>query len=742
MSEATRRGIRHWVTESESALYALVFVVTSALTVVALKLWDARLDVPFLYRGDALPTGAHFKTVIETGWYEYQPALGAPVGQTYHDFPTADNLHMIAARIIGFFVPDWAVVINVYFLIGFPLAAVTALWFLRVCGVSRLLSVTLATLFALASYHFIRGESHLFLASYYAIPLALVLLVHVLRGQPLWGYGARSGWKRWVVSPTVRTLLIVGLLATSSSYYSVFFLILIAAAGIFAFIRDRSWHRFFGAAAVGLATVGFMLVNMAPDLIHTAIAGANPGAVERAPGEAEFYALKLAQLLLPWSGHRIPILAELRGQYDSSYVSLGEQPSLGIVAASGLVAAFLILPAIVIGRMRAEAKRPSDRTLLVFGLSALVFVAFLFSTLGGLSTLISVFTSSLRGWNRMSIVIMMLCLAIIGLLIDQARERISRPRLARPATAIIAIGLLVVGFIDQTPGNSDAEYAGNAIAFDSDQQFVDAVEDVLPADSMVLMLPYVPFPESSSPTGSLASDELVPYLHSTDLRWSVGGIKGRPTSDWSGQLEQYGEGSVARLGVIAGFAGVVIDRNASLDRGAALEEALGAQIATPPIVSSDDRFAFYDLTEVATELGVAPGVPTDDAALVTDPVVAYPNPDFLPDFAPDGRLIVSAEDPGSRITIANDGDEAREIILSLTVYADGGADRLAITLPDGRVVKRTIDVAGTVVTARFEAQPGLTTASLVLTDAAGNFASTMLMEQPEALNLDVQALVR
>jgi hypothetical protein len=58
------------------------------------------------------------------------------------------------------------------------------------------------------------------------------------------------------------------------------------------------------------------------------------------------------------------------------------------------------------------------------------------------------------------------------------------------------------------------------------------------------------------------------------------------------------------------------------------------------------------------------------------------------------------------------------------------------------VINRTIDADGTVVTARLEAQPGQSFASLVLKDAAGNLASKMLMEQPAALNLDVQALVR
>jgi hypothetical protein len=447
------------------------------------------------------------------------------------------------------------------------------------------------------------------------------------------------------------------------------------------------------------------------------------------------------QLLLPWPGHRIPILAELRQLYDQSYVSLGEQPSLGIVAASGLIAAFLILPAIAIGRARAEAKRPSERMLLVSGLSGLVFVAFLFSTLGGLSTLISVFTSSLRGWNRMSIVIMMLCLAIIGLVIDLARERITRPRLTRVAPAVIAAAILGVGFFDQTPPNADLEYAGNAVAFDSDAAFVAAIEDELPAEAMVLVLPYVPFPESSSSTGSLASDQLVPYLHSTELRWSSGGIKGRPTADWPGQLQQYGDDAVARLGVIAGFSGIVVDRNASPDRGAALEEALSDELGTSPLVSGSERWVFYDLTPLAQELGVEPGAVTAESVLVTDPVMAYPNPDFVPDVGPDDRIILGSHDPGSRITIVNDADDDRAIVLTLVVYAEGGADRLTVTLPDGRVVERRVDADSTSVALRFSAAPGWGFASLLLTDAAGTPAGTILMEQPQVTNLAVRDLV-
>ena len=52
---------------------------------------------PFVYSNDATAVLAHFQTVLNTGWYEFKPQLGAPVGQTYHDFPQADNLHMMFA---------------------------------------------------------------------------------------------------------------------------------------------------------------------------------------------------------------------------------------------------------------------------------------------------------------------------------------------------------------------------------------------------------------------------------------------------------------------------------------------------------------------------------------------------------------------------------------------------------------------------------------------------------------------
>ena len=142
-----------------------------------------------------LAVAAHFKTLLETGWYESQPLLGAPAGQVYHDFPTADNLNFAAGSVLGALLGDWAVAMNVYYVVGFLLCAVGGLFFLLRVGVSRPVGVALSVLFALAPYHFVRNENHLWLSSYFFLPIALWVVWLVATGRPVWlaRAGARDG---------------------------------------------------------------------------------------------------------------------------------------------------------------------------------------------------------------------------------------------------------------------------------------------------------------------------------------------------------------------------------------------------------------------------------------------------------------------------------------------------------------------------------------------------------------------
>jgi hypothetical protein len=126
---ATDRGER----SPGAWLYLASAVLAMVATTIMMRLWRATWSVPFVYSGDGTSSATYFKTVLQTGWYESQPDLGAPYGQHLHDFPFSDELQPMMIKVFGLFSHQWPIVFNVYYIAGFPLAAVTAVYFLRRC---------------------------------------------------------------------------------------------------------------------------------------------------------------------------------------------------------------------------------------------------------------------------------------------------------------------------------------------------------------------------------------------------------------------------------------------------------------------------------------------------------------------------------------------------------------------------------------------------------------------------------
>ena len=714
---------------SDRGLYLAVALISSVLAVLALELWRADLTVPLVYWGDALAVGSHFKTVIETGWYESNAMLGAPVGQVYHDFPTADNLNFLAAKILGWFTTDWALAMNLYFVIGFPLAALSMTYLLRVCGVSKAMTLALAPLFAIAPYHFMRGIGHLFLASYFIVPLSLALVVRVLRGRRIWGWRrTTTNWAR-PFGRGAGTLAIVALTATAQSYYAVFFLVLLGFAGVFAVLARRRWRRFLGAALAGVLTVVGMLLNMLPDFLYGWIHGPNPTGLERGHAEAEIYALKLAQLLLPAPGHRIGALNSIRTQYDSSYPLPSEMPALGAIAAAGLVILFLVLAyaATRFGAGRIADRHMRGRAGLLGGLAALTFVAFIFSTVGGLSTIISFVTTSLRGWNRMSIYIGALCLVAVGIVLDLAiRAIVRRGGLRGRGRAVIggavAATLLVVGFVDQTPADAGRDYGPIAERFRADQTWFQRVEAAAGEGAAIMQLPYQSFPEDTGPTGVLGSEVLIPYLHTRDIAWTGGGIKGRPAAEWTQEVAaQYDPAQIAALAVVAGMSGIHLDR-ASMYPGprATLERGLDAVLG-PPLESADGRYAYYDLTPLADSVASVSAAERDAVARrVLNPVTINDRGDFSRGFDAEGSLESTQRAHRTAITLINDSESAVRgtLELELSFGPEGGApDLVTVRLPDGSTHDIALEHGVAHVELPLTAQPGSSAITILRSDA-------------------------
>jgi phosphoglycerol transferase len=580
------------------AVLAVSGVLAGSLAVAALvlKLWEANLDVPFIYRHDANATLAFIKNLIEHGTVWQNPDLGYPIGQELYDYPASgsDVLLVLGVRLLGLVSSDPAMVMNLFFLLSFPLVGGSAFLSLRLLGFSRGTAGVLACLVAILPYHFIRGERHLFLAAYWSVPLGAFFVLAVLEGRPLLARG--DGGRPWLRPALVLgACLVIGL---SGLYYAIFAALLLVVAGLVRAAGARTLRAGFTAAAL-IAVIGAtVVVTQLPAILHARDDGANP-TLERAAGETESYGLKLAAMVLPVEGHRIGKLAELRSRYDAGQQSLESTPqALGIVGVAGLLALAIFAIALLTGgRGTAQRGPPSlaGNTALAAG------TAFVFGTVGGISSVLAYLgLAELRSWSRISVYVAFFALVGIGLLVEQFRAR-----RGGVAAAVLLSAILVIGYLDQTNVSFAPSYNSVADDYETDGEFVAAIDQALPDGAAILQLPYEPFPESQPewlPRDLKAYDLARGYIHSKHLRWSWGVMKGR-NHDWQAKLVDLPPGLVARAAVALGFQGIYIDRYGYIDGGYHLQREISRELGGLGAAgSANQRLAFFDLRKYAADV--------------------------------------------------------------------------------------------------------------------------------------------
>jgi phosphoglycerol transferase len=558
--------------------YAGAVVMCLALLAAVLRLWQADLAVPFRYADDALCTQAWAQGLAENGWFLSNPRLGAPFGQDLRDFPLLDSLHFLLLRLLAA-IGGPVLAVNLYFLLTFPLTTLSALWALRRLGVPHLWAALAALLFTFLPYHFLRGESHLFLSAYYLVPpLALVALrLHngPLRGRRLLG-----------------AALVCLLVSCAGVYYAFFGCYFLLVAGAAASLRRRRAAPLATAAALaGLVALG-VAANLAPTIAHQLRHGPNPEAVQRCALQAEVYGLRLGQLLLPVRDHRLAPLARCKARFDQATGAAGNESStacLGLVGSVG----FLYLLGRILARRATGPPRPECD--LLDGLALLNLAGVLLATAGGLGTVFSFAVHpAIRCYNRICVYLAFFALSAVALLLARARSRL----LAGGLSAALLLG----GVLDQTTDRMVPDYEGLRRQYHHDRDFFARVEAALPPEAMIFQLPCLAFPEGQ-PVGQLTSsyDLLRGYLHSRTLRWNFGAVRGRYAAAWQQCLADRPLPERVDALACAGFGGIVLDRFGLSEAGAE-EAGLACLLGAEPIISGDGRLAFFDLAGHAARL--------------------------------------------------------------------------------------------------------------------------------------------
>lgn len=282
--------------------YVAIAGLSLLLLVGLLRLWRADWTVPFTYKGDALLNLLWIKTVAETGWYLDNPRVGLPTGLALADWPMADGLHFLLLKALTGLTDQCGLVFNLFFVLTFPLTACAGYGTLRGLGIGRGSALVAGLLFTFLPYHFVRGaEGHLFLASYFMVPLACLVALQLMESAR-----SRAG------NSLLSHFGICVLLSATGIYYAVFGSFLFLVAGIAAGIQQRSPRPLLAACGRTAIVGAGLLAHGLPTLSYAWTQGFNAAALDRPLSNVETYGLKIANLLLPTSVHRVPWLAHFK----------------------------------------------------------------------------------------------------------------------------------------------------------------------------------------------------------------------------------------------------------------------------------------------------------------------------------------------------------------------------------------------------------------------------------------------
>jgi phosphoglycerol transferase len=567
--------------------YAGAAALCVALLTCVYQLWKTDLTVPLEYCNDALLAEMFVQTVTENGWYLHNDRIGAPFGLDMHDFPVAESLHFAAIKGLAWIFDDPFVVLNLYFLLTFPLAALTALFVFRHFGCSYCPALVGSQLFAFLPYHFMRGEGHLFLSGYYLVPLAVLVVLWLMLGDHLL-FVPRDGKKprvAWRGGKTLASLAVCVLLGCAGVYYAFFACFFLLLAGVAARLGGKAVYPLRSAALLVGVIAATCLVHVTPAVLYAREHGRNDDAVRRGMADAEHFGLRISQMLMPVTGHRLPVLAWAKASFNRKLAQVTENDyaSLGLAGSVG----FLCL----IGRLLARRGGGG----LFDALSLLNLFAVLLGTLGGFGLLFASVLPHIRCYNRLSVYIAFFSLAAVVLLLDALHKKLAASPLRKSLFAA-ALGLLVVGgVLDQSP-----HYVGSneacAAEFQRDATFVRAIETALPQGALVYQMPYRVFPEGGT------YDHLRLSLHSTDLRWNYPVMRGRQADYWNREIATRPVAELLPTLAVVGFQGLTIDRLDYPDRACQLESDLEAVLHRKPLVDATGRYAFFDLTDYGARL--------------------------------------------------------------------------------------------------------------------------------------------
>lgn len=537
------------------------------------------ITYPFIRGGDGAFSDWGVQRVIE-GWIFNNPRSGYPFGSAFYDYPGSDAGNYLALKILGMISGQFFIASNLFFLLSFPLILITTFAFLRAIKVNAWFSLSAAALFTFFPFHFYR-VGHLFYTWYFFVPIYFYCAFYF--------FYCRENFSRSNLTQYLWWSLALVISASFGVYYALFGVIVMLLGGVAGTIASGKFRNILLSIFATTAVTFGVILNLTPNLIHSYTEGGNPAVASRSPAEAEIYGFKLMHLVLPDASNKVASLAKVSADYYK-YTLLNNENTGALMGSVGTIG--LLLIGLLIARR--FFKDNVDDRLVLFSFVGLSL--FLFGTMGGLGSLFSFFiSSSIRGWNRISIFIGLAAISVVYICIQNYLQKSPFFKKHLVIYPMIAIALGVFGFYDQAHWPCTSCNQASKADFRNEVQFIQDIEVSLPAGAAVYQLPFMGFPEVPPLYRLGTYEHATGFTYSKNLLWNYGNMRGRPGEQFYRSLAR--EPASRQLEIISslGFSGIYIDRRGYADNGDQIIAAFTSLLGQPSITRKDGQIVFFKI---------------------------------------------------------------------------------------------------------------------------------------------------
>lgn len=538
---------------------------------------NADLQVPLYYNldKDFIAHETFFMNFAESGNPLVSDRLGAPGVSDSRRFPieSVDRFEWLLLSFINRLVGNYVPLLNGFYLLTFIMPAMTGFVAFRLLGLSRVSAISASLLFAFQPFHWFQSIGHLFISSYFMVPMLALITVWIakpeinpnlfwvsLTDKPF--HNIRSvhdlfqvrfcPWNYRSALALVSVLIASG---TGSMYYLLMAMVLWFFVGFWKIFSSGRAGDFLDLVMLEIISLSCCLVQLFPSIYYLWIN--HIPAINRSADHVSGNSLDLFWLFLPSIGHRSAFFRKFVtfGKYyndPSDYIiyPIGEKcfSSLGLIGAFGLLL-------ILIG-MWLNLKL-SQRLSVIKSVGFITIIGIFISTTNGVNRIFAYIPGfPVRAWSRFSIYLAFFSILVVFLIIEEFRERLSKRIRNQNQIFLALIALLTLfGLWDQSPSIWVPAHQEARTLWLEDVEFISAIESFARPDEMIFNLPICSYPEGIGFNRS--------HLVSKKLKWSFGAYRESgyisDSAKWQDELLKLDPENMVRELASKGFSGVLIE---------------------------------------------------------------------------------------------------------------------------------------------------------------------------------------